>query len=514
VRNRTIFFAFCLLFVTSSFYVNAQNLLLETRDIAVENQGDSGLHLFIRKKPGIGSVMLTESTRDPAGIEDTLAYRAPEWNPVNGDEQRVGASGQDALWSLIDSSPEPHPLLEEAFHVYIPPVIVYGAEGSRQGIVDIAEGAYINIRTFALPYADYAGEFEDNPFTLDYFAYPESPASRQEAAPLPPDPPALPSTGEPDPPIPAYPEPRETPEKDPIKPPEEDRATPPLEPKASFVSAPFIEARFGLRVFFPGPQEDLRSSLPLKNTYNPMGSITFTQQIAKIDKIDKTLGFVLEAERESFSLNRIVARAAWDIGAIGIEAGPSLGILNTETWDISPGLSLVLRLRFPAWNLSGLFRLDSALGREPSVPEDYIQSYRFAALSYAFPVVMFTLGMAERGSSVLDNQGILRIGRWIRYNLAAEFPRGTMSWGFRLEAGLEKLQWNYQQALIPLKYDGDITVYAGLETSYTFPSRYFTLIIGLEGPVYPFVYPALLKNPDDPQEPFFGRATLGFRLTP
>jgi hypothetical protein len=457
----------------------------------VENHGDPGLHLFIRKKPDIGSVMLTESTKDPTGMEDTLAYRAPEWNPINGNEQRV--SGEGVSWSLLDSSPERHPLLEDAFHIYIPPLIVYGTEGGRQGTVAIAEGAYINIRTFALPYADYAGGFEDNPFTLDYFPYPESLAFRQEAPVPPPAPGEIVSP--------------EMPEEEPADPVEVEQP-PPDSGKEPFVFAPRVEARFGLRVFFPGPRGNLLTSLPLENTYNPVGTITLTQPINESQSV------VLEVERESFSLNRIIARAVWDIGAIGIEAGPYMGVLNTDTWDINPGLSVALRLRLPRWNFSGFFRLDSALGREPSTPGDYTQSYVSAGLSYTFPWIKFSLGMVERGSTVLDNQSILRIGRWIRYNLAAEFPPVPKSLSFRLELGVEQLQWDYKQPLTPLKYDGDTTVYAGLEASYTFRPGFFTLVIGLEGPIYPFEYPAILQDLDNPTAPFYGRATIGFRLTP
>jgi hypothetical protein len=252
----------------------------------------------------------------------------------------------------------------------------------------------------------------------------------------------------------------------------------------------------------------LLTSLPLKNTYNPVGSVTLTQPINEGQSV------VLEVERESFSLNRITARAVWDIGVVGIEAGPYMGVLNTDTWDISPGLSVALRLRLPRWNFSGFFRLDSALGREPSTPGDYTQSYVSAGLSYTFPWTKFTLGMVERGSTVLDNQQVLRIGRWMRYNLVAEFPPIPKPWGFCLELGVEQLQWNYKQPLVPLMYDGDITVYAGLETSYTFRPGFFTLIIGLEGPVYPFEYPAILRDLANPAAPFYGRVTVGFRLTP
>ena len=47
-----------------------------------------GYHLFIRKKPEIESVMLTETTKDPEGKADSYAYRAEEYNTINGDEIR------------------------------------------------------------------------------------------------------------------------------------------------------------------------------------------------------------------------------------------------------------------------------------------------------------------------------------------------------------------------------------------------------------------------------------------
>jgi hypothetical protein len=464
--------------------------------------------------------MLTQSTKDPAGRAITSAYRSQEWNPVNGNEWSLDASSWGARGALLDSSPEIHPLLGEAFHIYIPPVIIYGIEESRQETVVVTDGTYINIRTFPLPYADSSRGFEDNPFTLKYSPR-NSPVPRQDAAPkpsampsvMPPDPPSfLPPDKEPAAPIPAVPEIPPIRAEETIKPREQERTAvqnipenegtfPPLAPeKKSLV----IDTRFALSVFFPGPDRML-PSLPVANTYNPVGALTLTRQL------NNTLAFVLELERESLSLNRLVVRAAWNTGAVGIEAGPSLGILNTETLDISPGLSFMLRLRFPAWNLSGLFRFDSALGREPSAPGDYTQSYAAAAVSYAFPAVTLTLGMLERGSIMLNSQGILRAGRWIRYNLAAEFPPAPASWGFRIELGYEQLQWNYNLS-VPLEYRY-FAVYAGLEASYTVLPDFLTLIAGLEGPVYPFVYPALIQSMDDPQEAFYGRITLGFRLS-
>jgi hypothetical protein len=149
---------------------NTIDLTILQEDTRIEQRVDGGFHLFIRKKPAIASVLLTETTKDPALQETNYAYRTPEWNPVNGDETRlindVPITRTSRVWSLIDSTPESHPELGEAFHIYIPYILNYGYEHTRHGEVYVQEGTYFNIRAFALPYGDYRGAFQDNPFVL------------------------------------------------------------------------------------------------------------------------------------------------------------------------------------------------------------------------------------------------------------------------------------------------------------------------------------------------------------
>jgi hypothetical protein len=115
-------------------------------------------------------VLLTESTKDPLLQQDNYAYRAPEWNSVNGDELRilngVPIPKESHVYSIIDSTPESHPELGEAFELYIPYILDFGYEGARHGEVYVVDGTYFNIRSFALPYADYRGAFRDNPYLL------------------------------------------------------------------------------------------------------------------------------------------------------------------------------------------------------------------------------------------------------------------------------------------------------------------------------------------------------------
>ena len=168
--NLKILPVFFLMVLVCLFGANAQDLSIGAGDIRIELRADGGVHLFVRKKPGISSVLLTETTRDPELRSANFAYRAAEWNPINGNEIRLldgmPIPAESRIHSLISSTPVPYPAFGEAFHVYIPWKIYYGYEDTRHGEVVLSDRTYVNIRSFALPYADYRSRFMDNPFIL------------------------------------------------------------------------------------------------------------------------------------------------------------------------------------------------------------------------------------------------------------------------------------------------------------------------------------------------------------
>jgi hypothetical protein len=145
-------------------------LALQVGDLRIEQRNDGGYHLFVRAKSGIASILLTESTKDPENKSDSFAFRSLEKNPVNDGEARVldgkklPTEGEHRY--LVSSSPRPDPSLGTAFHVFIPWVVAWGHSWSRSGKVYIHDGTFINIRTFAKPYADYSGAFADNPYLI------------------------------------------------------------------------------------------------------------------------------------------------------------------------------------------------------------------------------------------------------------------------------------------------------------------------------------------------------------
>ena len=153
----------------SQLSVYKEDIIVEERD---NDWRTYGVDLYVRKKPGVESVMLAETTKDPNGKMDNFAYRAEEYNPVNGDEIRLlngeVLKSEYSKYSLVSSTVVTHPELGQSFHIYVPRKLVYGYPWERHGEAYIEKGLFINIRTFSKKYCDYTGEFADNPFMFDY----------------------------------------------------------------------------------------------------------------------------------------------------------------------------------------------------------------------------------------------------------------------------------------------------------------------------------------------------------
>jgi hypothetical protein len=161
--------------------VAESDLGIAPEDVRIAAREDGGYDLYVRTKPDIASILLTETTKDPAMKADNFAYRAVDYNSVNGDEKRL-LNGkvlppQNKLYSLISSTPLPDAGFGQSFRILIPPVLVYGYAWSRSGTVAVGKGTFINIRAFAKPYADYGGAFKDNPYQIRIATKPNPPAS-------------------------------------------------------------------------------------------------------------------------------------------------------------------------------------------------------------------------------------------------------------------------------------------------------------------------------------------------
>ena len=186
-------------------YTAKQQLLRITAENVrlIQDKENGGYHLYVKKTANVNSILLTETTKDPAGKNDSYAYRAKEYNKINGDEIRIldgkKLESEGAKYSLVDSTVENTSFFGPAFHIYIPETIVYGYEWSRHGEITIGKGTFINIRSFEKPYADYAGDYMDSPFMFDFQIKKRVvKKAKPEETPVPPAP-AAPATPEPQP---------------------------------------------------------------------------------------------------------------------------------------------------------------------------------------------------------------------------------------------------------------------------------------------------------------------------
>lgn len=172
-RLKTIF---CMIIFFLPQIIFAQDLSINSNDIVIEQSIDGGYLLWIRKKEGMESVLLTESTEDPDHKDASYSYRAIKYNKYNGDEKRMlngeFLTSESSKYSLIDSTAEVHPELGDAFKIFIPYVIVFGYPWSRSGELLVVDGTYLSIRAFDKKYADYSGGYKDNPFVLRVFQGP------------------------------------------------------------------------------------------------------------------------------------------------------------------------------------------------------------------------------------------------------------------------------------------------------------------------------------------------------
>lgn len=143
-------------------------LALTSNDVVVEEGADGGFHIWIRTLPKLGSVLLTESSADPAKRVHSYALRSPRYNSINGQEQRVLQSVPlpPGLHSIVDSTTETHSQLGRAFHLFVPYVVEYGYSWTGGGELEVTDGTFLNIRTFEREFADYDGPYRDNPFVL------------------------------------------------------------------------------------------------------------------------------------------------------------------------------------------------------------------------------------------------------------------------------------------------------------------------------------------------------------
>ena len=170
--NMKKFCSFLIVWTFLTFNLFSLDLSVKSSDIIVEKDEKAGYHLYIKQKDGVNSVLLTETSKDPENKTANYAYRSENWNKINGEEKRIldgkFLDSEFSKNSIVDSTVENHETLGKVFHLYLPEKLIFGYPWTRNGEVKIEKGTFVSIRTFEKPYADYSGEYLDNPFMFNF----------------------------------------------------------------------------------------------------------------------------------------------------------------------------------------------------------------------------------------------------------------------------------------------------------------------------------------------------------
>jgi len=111
-----------------------------------------GYNLYVRKKPGMESVMLTE----PTGYYALRTLVKYETNDAMRNLSGKRLTDAYSRYSIISSSPIHDRQFGRAFKLFIPAKVVYGNPASGCGLVpvDVLRGIHFNIRTFDQKFGD------------------------------------------------------------------------------------------------------------------------------------------------------------------------------------------------------------------------------------------------------------------------------------------------------------------------------------------------------------------------
>ncbi|MBR4373039.1 MAG: VWA domain-containing protein [Treponema sp.] len=167
-----VFVFFCMFFAAFAKNQKKSGLTISETDILLTNETEetfvkdgSGIHLFVRKKGDIKSIMLIRYKAERGSPKTIL--RAEEFNSVNGNEEfcargKSTESFVNIKYLLIATKTEENEFLGECFHIYIPSIVIYGISQNAKPQPFSFEN--LKIRTFERPNCDGEGAFQDYDF--------------------------------------------------------------------------------------------------------------------------------------------------------------------------------------------------------------------------------------------------------------------------------------------------------------------------------------------------------------
>ncbi|MDR1126529.1 MAG: hypothetical protein LBL06_00210, partial [Treponema sp.] len=356
-----------------------------------------------------------------------------------------------------------------------------GYHNTRAGIANATQGLLINIRCFSQPHADIRSEYEDNFFVL-MLDEPKGPRLEPFIIEEPPPP--------------------QIEEEPPVV--EEESPAPVEEPPPEKEKPFLLEAEGGFMYFTPG-----KENKTLQNTMDFPSHLFLT--VPFFAKWGLSIGY----ERDSILLNRLFARAVFDLGFFNVAMGLAMGFLNFDSSAISLAFSTTLFAQSPNGRLFGSLGLDLPFdGAQKNATFPYKQTSFSLDAGVKVPYVIFSfhallsIMLSREEREVYDVAYITSKQALYALTIKTDFATANEGKGFdfSLTAGYRDVNRSIKALLLsdPYQYS---SFFGGLGL-FVSANRNFGLYMKAEAPFYPWVFNPLPV----PSDAFLLTASLGFTL--
>jgi hypothetical protein len=186
-------------------------------------------------------------------------------------------------------------------------------------------------------------------------------------------------------------------------------------------------------------------------------------------------------ERDPILRNRLGGTVGLRAGYVRLDMGPFLGLFNSASKAINPGISAAVKLEIPGI-LYGAATTASTIGANLNIPGSYVQGEGEAALGVWVPYALVVFSVQTRTYAEQTSPELNRSDAQTRYQLGAEIFAKNMPYTVLVNIGYQSLKRTYvesgESAADELK-----SVYAGFEGVFTI-SPLLKILAGLESPAY------------------------------
>ncbi|MDR2404182.1 MAG: hypothetical protein LBD78_09150 [Spirochaetaceae bacterium] len=235
-----------------------------------------------------------------------------------------------------------------------------------------------------------------------------------------------------------------------------------------------ISGGLGNNAFDPGLQTPLGAGA-FSPHYYPRALVDLEGDVSNL------ITFRARFERDPILRNRLGGTVGLRAGYVRLDMGPFMGVFNSSSRAINPGISAAVKLEIPGI-FYGAATTASTIGASLNIPGNYVQGEGEMALGVWVPYALAVFSIRTRTYTEQTSLESNRSDAQTRYQLGVEIFAKNMPYTILVNIGYQSLKRTYIEAGGSAA-DELKSVYTGFEGVFTI-TPLLKILAGLETPVY------------------------------